>query len=80
MSVQTIELDCAPGGIRPGDLLPGVLKDTGIPVRKPKQMFFGEWVWDYNDIPADVWKAHNATIRERIEQLYYDGLIRFGSW
>jgi hypothetical protein len=31
--MQTIELDCAPGSLRPGDLIGGVIKDLGLPER-----------------------------------------------
>lgn len=80
MSLQTIELDCAPGWPRPGDLLPGVLKDTGLEVREPVAKFFGNWTWDYSDIPEERWREIQPTLKERIEKLYHAGSIRYGSW
>ena len=41
---QTIELDCAPGGIRPGDLIADVIADLGLPEQEPVSKSFGNWV------------------------------------
>ena len=78
--VQTIELDCPPGSMRPGDLIEGVIAGTGLSVREPIAMIFGEWTWDYGDVPADEWAKMKPTLKERITALYYDGFIRYGSW
>jgi hypothetical protein len=78
----SIELDCAPGGIRPGDLLPGVIEGLGLTLNaaKPDRMLFGEWTWI---IPADQSERYlsvQSTVKERIEKLYHAGFIRWGSW
>ena len=80
MSIQTIELDCPPGWPRPGDLIADVIKDTGLPERENVGSFFGNWTWDYSDIPADQWEAVKPTLKERIVALYNAGRIRYGSW
>ena len=80
MAEQTIELDCAPGSPRPGDLYPSVIEGTGLETRESVARVFGMWIWDYNDIPAEKWEAAKPTLKKRIEDLYYQGLIRFGSW
>ncbi len=77
---QTIELDCAPGTPRPGDLISSVVKDTGLPKRETVSRFFGNWMWDYSDIPKEKWLKIQPTLKERIEKLYHNGLIRYGSW
>jgi hypothetical protein len=77
---QTIELDCAPGPIRPGDLIEGVIKGTGLPLRKDVSRFFGEWTWDYSDIPEEKWRKVQPILEERIAALYKAGYIRYGSW
>lgn len=77
---QTIELDCPPGPLRPGDLIGRVIRDTGLPKRKDVFRFFGNWVWDYNDIPEDRWKKIQPILKERIQKLYHEGFIRYGSW
>lgn len=44
--MHTIELDCAPGMTRPGDLLPAALDGTGITAEQlgdPVSRFFGNW-------------------------------------
>jgi hypothetical protein len=80
--MHTIELDCAPCGPRPFNLLPGVIAGLGLKLdpEKPNGTFFGNWTWT---IPEDQ-AAHYETVRdqveERIKKLYHDGYIRYGSW
>lgn len=78
----SIELDCAPGSPRPGDLLPAVLDGTGIQLdpNKPDSAFFGNWKWV---IPAEQHEQYATVkelIRNRIMDLYHLGRIRYGSW
>lgn len=80
MTQQTIELDCAPGGIRPGGLIGSVIAGTGLPERDPVGMLFGNWTWDYSDVAPDVWEAARPVLKARIEALYAAGVIRYGSW
>jgi len=77
---QTIELDCAPGFPRPGDLIDGVIADTGLPSRAPVSKLFGEWTWDYTDIEPEEWLRIKPILKDRVEKLYHAGLIRYGSW
>ena len=78
---KTIELDCAPGWPRPGDLIDGVIEGTGLPQKKPCSMFFGNWVWDYQqDVTDEQWLEIQKITKPRIEQLYHNGQIRYGSW
>lgn len=79
MSEHTVELDCAPGYVRPGDLIADVLKDTGLPVRDPIYKVFGNWAWDFSD-HKETFEAAKPVIQERIEKLYHNGTIRYGSW
>ncbi len=78
--MQTIELDCPPGDPRPGDLIEDIIKNTGLPLRESVSRSFGCWTWDYNDIDPEIWKKVNDTLKERIEKLYNNGVIRYGSW
>lgn len=75
----TVELDCPPGGIRPGDLIEDVLKGTGLPVRAPVYKVFGNWCWDFSD-HKETFEAAKPVLKERIETLYHSGTIRYGSW
>lgn len=77
---QTIELDCAPGAMRPGDLITGVIAETGLEPRETVSRFFGNWTWDYSDIPADRWQELKPILAKRITALYNEGYIRYGSW
>lgn len=77
---QTIELDCPPGAPRPGDLIEGVIKDTGLPLRETVSRCFGNWKWDYSDIQKDVWEKAKPILKERITKLYDNQVIRYGSW
>ena len=78
--IQSIELDCPPGSPRPGDLLPGIVEGTGLQIKEPFTKFFGNWTWDYSDVPADEWDKIKPLLKERITSLYEAGLIRYGSW
>lgn len=77
----TIDLDCAPGSPRPGDLLPNVLK--GLKIRKNPEdttvRLFGNWEWTFNTT-EEKYKEVKPIIKERITALYNQGLIRYGSW
>jgi len=80
MIQKQIVLDCAPGPIRPGHLLPSVLKGTGIEPVESTSRVFGEWTFNFNHIDDSTWKKARSIFKERIEQLYHRGLIRFGAW
>lgn len=80
MTEQTIEIDCPPGYPRPGDLIEGVIKDTGLPLRDDVSRLFGCWEWDYNDIDPDVWNKAKPILEERLTKLYDDHICRYCSW
>lgn len=80
MSEQSIELDCQPGNPRPGDLIEAVIADTGLPKRETVSRVFGNWKWDYSDIPAEQWEKVKPILKERVTKLYNSGVIRYGSW
>lgn len=78
----TIELDCPPGQLRPDALLPGILEGTGLSVDdfKNTSRSFGNWEYRiYKDKDADYLAAQKK-IKIRIENLYHQGRIRYGSW
>lgn len=77
---QTIEIGCPPGDQRPGDLLPKVIEGTGLEVRRPVEMAFGDWEWDYNDIDPEKWKEIQPILKERLVKLYETGVARYVSW
>lgn len=77
--METIQLDCAPGYPRPGDLINGVVEGTGLVV-KPVTPFFGLATYSF-DVPRDVWERDiQPVIIPRITALYNSGSIRYGSW
>lgn len=82
MNLYSIELDCEPGGIRPGDLLPGVIEGLGLTLnaKKPNMTMFGEWTWVIPEDQEEQYKKVQATVKERVEALYHAGQIRYGSW
>lgn len=75
-SAQTIGIDCAPGELRPGDLIGGVIEGTGLPKRRSAKRMFGAWTWEYSDIPRDVWLKARRTVKKRLAVLYLKGMIR----
>lgn len=88
---QTVNLDCAPGAMRPGDLINGVLEGTGLTAQtahddkekasgKLVSTFFGNWCWEF-DVDREKWVNEiQPVIRPRIESLYHAGRIRYGDW
>lgn len=80
MSEQTIVLDCPPGEPRPGDLIDGVIKDTGLMKKNPSHIIMGEGCWDYSEVSPETWKSIQPILKSRITKLYNEGLIRYGSW
>jgi len=80
MVEQTIELDCPPGFPRPDDLIADVIKETGLEKKEACSRVFGAFTWDYNDVDELKWVEIQPILKERIEKLYSDGVIRYGSW
>jgi hypothetical protein len=79
-SIQTIDLDCAPGSLRPGDLIGSVLEGTGLVAPETSSRFFGNWTWTFT-MDRDEWVERiQPIIKPRIEALYHNGAIRYGSW
>ena len=77
---KTIELDCPPGGVRPGDLIGKVIAGTGLKKKKHISCFFGNWTWDYSEVTDEDWMKIQPILMERITDLYNKGIIRYGSW
>lgn len=81
MTEQSIELDCPPGSPRPGDLILNVLKGTGLESKIPEpSMCFGNWKWNFSEVPEEKWVEVKKVIKPRITKLYNSGVIRYGSW
>jgi hypothetical protein len=77
---QIIELDCPPGDPRPGGLIEDAIKGAGLELRQDVSRFFGSWIWDYSDIPAERWERVRPILKRDITRLYRRKLIRYGSW
>lgn len=74
-----IEIDCAPGSLRPSFFLPSVLQGTGLQPKEPLVKFFGSWKFDYSHTPATVWREASPKIFANLSRLHLQGLIRYGS-
>jgi hypothetical protein len=80
-NVTTIDLDCPPGGIRPRDLIDGVIEGTGLEVKEHPTPFFGQCRYEFSDITDEEWRERiQPIIKPRIVALYNSGTIRYGSW
>ena len=77
---QTIEIGCPPGYPRPGDLLPDVVEGTGLGVRESCSRLFGDWTFDYSDVPKEIWDKANPIIEKRLRDLYNKGIARYVGW
>ncbi len=80
--IQTIELDCAPMTPRPDTYIGGVIEGTGLQTKEPiiGAASFGNWTWDYSEVPSETWRALQPILKKRIAKLYHSGAIRYGSW
>lgn len=81
----SIELDCPPGGIRPDDLIEGILKGMGLEVLDFEDSgvpFFGakNWILKEKSGKDELYTEKKPEIKRRVVQLYNDGYIRYGSW
>ncbi len=80
----SIELDCAPGAPRPGDLLPFVLEGTGLEESDfdNTSRFLGNWIWILKTSACkdETFVGAKPMLKERIQDLYNAGAIRYGSW
>lgn len=85
-SPQTIEIDCPPGGIRPGDLITQVVAGTpleGLPNSEPDadvSRLFGNWTYDYSDIDREQFAQAVPLVKKRLTELYNKGIVRYASW
>jgi hypothetical protein len=77
-----IEIDCPPGSPRPGDLLPGVLKDTGVSIdpNNTVSRLFGNWEWAVPENQERAYERARPTIQQRLTALYHAGVIRYAAW
>lgn len=80
----SIELDCPPGNPRPNDLIAGVIQDSGIEVEdfETSAPFFGHqtWVLKSSAEKDELFTKNKPVFKQRIGELYEQGLIRYGSW
>ena len=82
--VVRIEIDCAPGPIRPDFYLPIVLESANLTVsgkEQPVSRFFGNWVWVLPMKVEDDFdvKLAGEKIHDKQEELYNAGRIRYAS-
>lgn len=80
----SIEIDCPPGRPRPGELIFNVLAGTGLVLgdfEEPTKLF-GNWMWVLRDDAGkdEVYTAAKPKLKAKIEQLYHNNVIRYGSW
>jgi hypothetical protein len=80
MAEQSIEIDCAPMTSRPDTYIEGVIEGTGLTSREPISKQFGNYKWDFSEVPEPKWLEVKPIIAERITALYNSGRIRYGSW
>ena len=81
MPTHSIELDCPPGGTRPWDLIVGVCEGTDLPVTDEVVFcWFGHSQWEFKMSDEEWAERIKPVIQPRIEALYDQGVIRYGSW
>ena len=84
MPDYTISIDCAPGTPRPDTYINDVIAGTGLPQENLDQLIiskcFGNWTWQFKDIPEEIWLKAQPLIATRIKGLYEIDQIRYGEW
>lgn len=75
---QEVHIECPPREPRPGDLIAGIIKGTGLPLREDVAEFrlFSHWKWEYHDIPRENWEAAVPIMFRRLKRLYKKQAIR----
>jgi len=80
----SIELDCAPGGLRPNDLIGSVLHGTGIAIDDfdTGAPFFGHQTWILKETAGkdQQFTDSKPLFKQRIVDMYDSGIIRYGTW
>lgn len=80
-TIQSIDLDCPPGAMRPGHLIGYVIEGLGLTCLNPDATpFFGAAEYLFEVDKAEWIEKYQPTIKERVTKLYNDGIIRYGSW
>ena len=77
---RTIDIDCAPGAIRPDAYYRVICEKLGIEYQEPICKFFGNWTWQVPDLTEEQEKLYAELVPTYIKGLYENGNIRYGSW
>ena len=79
---HTIVLDCAPGSMRPDDVLKLVLDNTELTSDDfvITSKLFGSWTFELNENKNEIYLKHKSAIGETIKKMFEHGFIRYGEW
>lgn len=80
--MQTIELESSSGSPQPKQLIVDILANTGITVDDLTLLsnFKGNYTWQVNENKVTEYLMILPIVRDRIRQLYHNGVIKYGSW
>ena len=78
----SLEIDCAPGGIRPDDILPSALNETEMKEEdfEITSKVFGNWTFIPLKEKEELYKTSQSKIAENLKSIYGSGRIRYASW
>lgn len=87
-----IEIDCAPGPIRPNKyyklIMEELLKNSNKEIKdwstklidqEPITKKFGEWCW-YLEIDSNIYSTVQNIFKEKLIEFHNDNKIRYASW
>lgn len=80
-----VEIDCAPGSLRPWHLIDEIIEGTGLTTDlntddNHPSAFFGSCTWFF-EVDETKWKTDiDPVVGKRITGLYNAGFIRYGEW
>lgn len=80
--VQTIEIDCAPGNLRPGDVMKSMIEELELPFKykETSGRLFGNWTWTFNEFNEEDWRAIQKKVGPYLTKCWEKGTVRYASW
>ena len=78
--MKTVNIDCAPGPIRPDAYFRVICEELGIEYFEPVTKFFGDWQWKLPELTEEQLKIYEEFVGDYLRGLYANGYVRYVSW
>ena len=77
---RIVNIDCAPGPIRPNTYFEVICSKLGIEYFEPVNKFFGNWTWMLLTLTDEQLEVYSEFVPGYLKGLYESGKIRYASW